>query len=359
MQKAVLTLYTAIGNPKRIPEAIQKQFQEATSDLQSGPDEIQLTLPDNSMIHFNLSHQQDKPEFIKNHIGGMANFFSQAETGQVELKRNVIRQIQRFNCVTGITFYLNEQEERTRFILEAIYRIAKEIQGFILYPGMQIHTSEGKLLFSAKGESEFTDFHPITNADLLEMSQSQASIKSREEMVQRAVALFTVSVYSEALLTNQASREEALACVNRMEALYGAKAYLSPKEKAYLNNPSPEEQICIQFVWRYEACATLLWAAGITDELPYPSEIVDIPILSTIFWEHKGIAKLLAKGFARPDSEILEEVALTRRYDQACAEARLHGKEMPDSLNSGIVIERLYTLNWITGVNEGTEWEAF
>ena len=392
MQKAVLTLYTAIGKPDRIPEAIQKHFQGVTSDLETNGEETKLTLQDDSTITFNLSHQQDNAEFIDNHIGGMANFFSQAETEQADLKANVIRQIQCFNCVTGITFYLDENEDRTEFILNSIYRIAKDIRGFILYPSMQIYTSEGKLLFSAEGESELTEFRPIANADLLEMNrpeeteadkarqqrsitrleaknvpymehlratlnETEAKVKSREEIVRRAAGLFTVAVYSEALLTDHSSPKEAQVYVNKMEELYGAKAFLSPKEIAYLDDPAPEEQTCIQFVWRYEACAALLWAAGVTDELPYPSEIVDVPILATIFWEHKGLDKLLAKGYARPEAEILDEADVTLRYDWACVDARIHGKEAPASLDGGVVVERHYAFNWIIGANEGAEWD--
>lgn len=392
MQKAVLTLYTAIGKAERVAEAIREHFRAVTLGIEADDEEVKLTLQDDSTITFNLSHSKNKSAFIENHIEGMANFFAQAGTDREDVKINVIRQIQCFNCVTGITFYLDENQDRTQFILDAIYRIAKDIRGFILYPSMQIYTSEGKLLFSSKGESEFTEFRPIANADLLEMNrpedteadkarqrrsiarleekeiphmehlrseltESEAKVKSREDMIRRAVALFTVAVYSEALLSNQASLEEALAYANKMEKLYGMRAYLSPKETAYLDDPSSEEQTRIQFIWRYEACATLLWAAGITDELPYPSEIVDIPILSAIFWEHKGISKLLAKGFARPDSDILDEADVTLRYDWACVDARIRGEEAPASLNAGIVAERHYAFNWIIGANEEAEWD--
>ena len=46
---------------------------------------------------------------------------------------------------------------------------------------------------------------------------------------------------------------------------------LTEKETAYINDPKPERQTCIQFVWRYECCAVLLWAAGVVDDLSYPS----------------------------------------------------------------------------------------
>ena len=126
---------------------------------------------------------------------------------------------------------------------------------------------------------------------------------------------------------------------NKMEQLYEVESYLSPAEAAYIDNPDPEEQECILFGWRYECAGVLLWAAGVVDDLPYPSEIIDVPVLAAIFWQHKGIGGLLSKGFSRSQSEILDAADITLRYDWACVEARVHGKEAPASLNGDVVME--------------------
>ena len=98
-----------------------------------------------------------------------------------------------------------------------------------------------------------------------------------------------------------------------MEQLYEVESYLSPAEAAYIDNPDPEEQECILFGWRYECAGVLLWAAGVVDDLPYPSEIIDVPVLAAIFWQHKGIGGLLSKGFSRSQSEILDAADITLR----------------------------------------------
>ena len=392
MEKAVLTLYTAIGNPARIPAAIQQAFEGVSKGIVTDNKSIILTLQDDSQIVFNLSHQSTHPDFIASHIGGMANFFAQAETEKEELKKNVILQIQCFNCVMGIMFGIDENEERTSFIYSSFFEIAEQLRGFLLYPDMEIYTGQGKLLFSINGQSELESFAPIANADLLEMNrpeeteadkaraqrsiailkkksipyieqlrseitEEEATLKSRLEMVQRAAALFAVSVYSEVMLSEDGSREKALFYLDKADNIYGAKTCLTPAEKAYLENPSPEQQECIQFVWRYEGIGVLLWAAGVVDDLPYPSEIIDVPVLAAIFWQHKGIGDLLKKGYARKPEEILDKADLNMRYDWACVDARIHGKEAPASLDSGVVAERHYAFNWITGANDGAAWD--
>lgn len=392
MEKGTLTLYTVIGNPKRIATSIQERFKEMTKEVASENNRITLTLHDDSLLVFNLNHQQDKPDFIASHIAGMANFFEQAETEAEALKENVLRQIRVFNSVTGISFDLDDNEDRTEYISNRLYEIADDVHGFLLYPDMHIYTREGKLLFSSKGETELTEFTPIGNADLLdagrpedteadkqrqqrsiallkekgipfmthlrsEVTEAEATLRSREALVQRAVALFAVAVYSEVMLSETPDRQEALAYLQKVDELYGAKAYLTPAERAYLQNPSPERQQCIQFVWRYECCGVLLWAAGITDELPYPSEIIDVPILAAIFWQQKGMSDLFSKGFARPQSEILDAADLTLRYDWASVDARVHGKDAPAGLDGGVVVERHYAFNWMIGANGGADWD--
>lgn len=392
MQKANITLYTVIGDPGRIESAIEERFKEMTKEITSEDGHLTLTLADDTDISFTINHQQNKPDFIASHTAGMAQYFSQVETPLAEIKENVLQQIRVFNCVTGITFDVNEDEDRTSYIINCLFAVANDVNGFLLYPSMQLFTKEGKLLFSVTGESQLTEFIPIGNADLLdghrpeeaqvdterrlrsialleardipymehlpsEVFESEVRMKSREEMVKRAAALFAVAVYSEVMLSENAGREEAVFYFNKMDELYGVKSYLTPNETEYINTHDPEEQECVQYVWRYECCGVLLWAAGVVDDLAYPSEIIDVPVLAAIFWQHKGINDLLGKGYARPETEILDAADLTMRYDWACVEARIHGKEAPASLDTGIVVERHYAFNWIIGANGGADWD--
>ena len=343
MEKANVTLYTVIGDSNRIVEAIRERFKEMTKEFVCEDETIDLTLPDGTHVIFSIKHRMSKPDFIASHISGMANYFSQVKTPLVGLKENVLLQIRVFNCVTGITFDLNDNEDRTNYILNRLFEIAGDVNGFLLYPSMQIFTGEGKLLFSAKGESQLTEFIPVGNADLLdgnyqeeaqadverrlrsialleekhvpymeylrsEALESEARLRSRKEMVQRAAALFAVAVYSEVMLSGGSGREEALFYFNKMEQLYEVESYLSPAEAA-------------------------------------------------IFWQHKGIGGLLSKGFSRSQSEILDAADITLRYDWACVEARVHGKEAPASLNGDVVMERHYAFNWIIGANGGADWD--
>ena len=316
----------------------------------------------------------------------------EAATSNPALKENVLRQIRCFNCVVGIVFETDDNNDRTRYLINTLFDLAHQVKGYLLYPNMHLYDGEGKLVFSREGESELTEFTPIAHADLLdgdrpeetsadrerrersvallqtqgipyletlksEVPETEVHLKSREEMMQRAATLFVVAVYSEVMLSENPDRNEALTYFNKMDEIYGIQSWLTPAEAAYISNPDPTGQECIQFVWRYENCAVLLWAAGIVEELPYPSEICDVPVIAAIFWQHKSIGDLLGQGIARSTTEILDQADLTYRYDWACVDAHIHKQEAPARLDGGIVMERHYTFNWITGANKGAAWD--
>lgn len=392
MEKANLTLYTAIGKPERISVAARKLFNPVVKSVTTEVDKTILVLQDNTQMTFNLSHAGQKAEFIEMHLTGMVNYFAQAETENTELKEKVLQQIHCFNCVVGIVFETDENNERTHYIINTLFDLAQELNGYLLYPNMRIYNGQGKMVFSAEGESELDDFTPTANADLLEAGRPQETVedlqrrersinalkeqaipylenlsneifekevllKSREEMLQRAAALFAVAVYSEVMLSENPDRNEALTYFSKMDEIYGIQNWITSAEAAYIANPNSEETERIQFVWRYECCGVLLWAAGIVEELPYPSDICDVPVIAGLFWQHQGIDDLLSKGIPRTVTEILDAADLNYRYDWACVDARIHQKETPARLDSGIVMERHYTFNWVIGANNRADWD--
>lgn len=391
MEKANLTLYTVIGDFDRVAQAMENRFREVTKMFNPGDNRWMLVLQDDSVIRCSMMQTKDEPERVNEHTDGMAGFFSRVETELTDIKEQVLRQIACFNCIVGIEFETDENRDRTNYIVNSIFDVANDINGFVLYPSMSLFDGKGKLLFSAKGKSEYETFLPVANTDLLEVGRpevsdidqyrkersiarlkeegvpyiehlpsevldSEAAIRNPEEISRRAIGLFAVALYSEVLLSENPDREEALDFVRQIDESYHIMDEFTPAERAYLDNPAPEEHDRIQFLWRYECCAVLLWALGIT-ELPYPSEICDVPFIARFFFDNKERGSILDLGEIRGREEILDEADLTLRYDWACVDARIKGQETPASLDSGIVMERHYALNWLIGADDGADWD--
>lgn len=392
MKKAKLTLYTVIGQPERIPASIEKHFRDVTKTIQQEDEETELIFQDNSRIIFHLNHKKNRPSFISSHISGMVRYFGEARTENHTLKENVLRQIACFNCVVGIVFETDNHIQRTDYIINTLFSIAREINGFLLYPDMHIYNGQGQLVFSSDGKSELTEFNAIANTDILKSEQSDETtadlqrreksirflkeknipflpqlrtefpereicLKRKEEMVRRAIVLFALAVYSEVLLSENPDPTEARNYFDKIDEIYSIRNDLTPLEETYLNNPDPSEAERIQFLWKYECCAVLLWASGIVEELPYPSEICDIPVIAAIFWQHKNFEDLFSKGIPRKQEEIADAADLTLRYDWACTDARMNQKDIPASLDAAVVMERHYTFNWLLGANQGANWD--
>ena len=277
MEKAHLTLYTVIGSPQHILTGIQSLFAPVIQSVDTEADQIRVTLQDDSLLVFHLSHVREKAGFIEMHIEGMANYFAQAATSNPALKENVLRQIRCFNCVVGIVFETDDNNDRTRYLINTLFDLAHQVKGYLLYPNMHLYDGEGKLVFSREGESELTEFTPVAHADLLdgdrpeetsadrerrersvallqtqgipyletlksEVPETEVHLKSREEMMQRAATLFAVAVYSEVMLSENPDRNEALTYFNKMDEIYGIQSWLTPAEAAYISNPDPTGQ---------------------------------------------------------------------------------------------------------------------
>lgn len=170
-------------------------------------------------------------------------------------------------------------------------------------------------------------------------SEADSKRRTSEEVVNRAVALCVVALKGEGL-------EQAV--IDQIVEAYGVAPFLTPDELAFIAEPEPDDFDRIQFVWRYEAYAVLLWAVGLLDELPRPDVICDVPKVAGLLGE-LGRDGMLERAALRPQAELLDAADLIYRYHWAVRDAGLNGREMPAGLERGVVIERHHALNWLIG----------
>lgn len=388
-QKAVLTLYACRGETDSIPGKIQEAFapmQEGFSQVAAN--HFEVSLKDGSAI--NLYVTSDPSETVVQ-ADGMANFFSQAQLDNPEVRAAALTQIRLFNCIVGIDFQVNEDSARTNDVVNAVYRLAEQLVAFVLYPNMSLYHSDGRLLISIDGRTDFESFNPEGDASLLDngraeetqadkdrkarsiavckakgipyiehlraaVYESECRIPSREDILRRAAAVFAACVYAEAHTSGQCEepKEEAKEMAEELDNRYGINAWLSPKEQAYLEGKLDDAASHNRFGWRYECCAVLLWALSLY-ELEEPDEICDASKLGAIMWNN-DFDSLMEKAQLRSKEELLDRQDLIFRYDWACVEARIHGKELT-AVSGDIVFEWHYALNWLVGAEGITDWD--
>ena len=75
-----------------------------------------------------------------------------------------------------------------------------------------------------------------------------------------------------------------------------------------------------------------------------------------ILWEN-DLGSLIEKSEVKSKEEILDMQDLIMRYDWACVDARINGKEMT-VIDGEIVYEWHYALNWLTNANYTADWDS-
>ncbi|QNR23908.1 DUF4272 domain-containing protein [Croceimicrobium hydrocarbonivorans] len=171
-------------------------------------------------------------------------------------------------------------------------------------------------------------------------SEELVQVRDEKEIAARTVILALLNYVAFGNINNKEALQEI--------AKYKLEAFVTDNENAFLYNPT--ESLKTQMTWKCEAIWTLCWALGIVDDLGPADTLVDLNQIepqSYPFIFEKDPKEFIQKKHAlRSKKEILDQNDLYYRYHWACVNAHLNGEEVA-ALNSGVVYERIYTLNWL------------
>ena len=190
------------------------------------------------------------------------------------------------------------------------------------------------------------------------VSEAEAQIRRPEEISRRVLAMFGVCAYSEVRGGGE-SWNDSQKYLHKMNDILNGKLdqSLTPMEKHYLAEKEPDQSAIAKFGWRYECCHVLLWVLGIIEELGFPNEICNVSQMGKIIWRLNDINGFLENIKFRDREEILDMADLILRYDWACVDARINGRESPAGLDGEVVQEWHYAFEWLVGSNERVDWD--
>ncbi|MEL7534770.1 MAG: DUF4272 domain-containing protein [Bacteroidota bacterium] len=177
-------------------------------------------------------------------------------------------------------------------------------------------------------------------------SEAETTIRSKAEIVSRTFALLYLGIKSE-------GTEAKL--LKELEEKYDIRECFSKNELAYVDAADPSSQQQFDANWRYESMHVLLWTLGYIDSLTYPAEICNVKDDVLLVWENSK-ADFIAKAQVRSKKEILDQADLIYRIHWACVDARINSQDPPSGLNSSVVYERHYVLNWLINYME-QDWD--
>lgn len=313
-------------------------------------------LPSLDFPHSLLGQRDSRDPDLEEHLRGFVGFVTQGGTRPMSATLyHVIQHIQR------VQNHLSVQVEAEH--LDAMSDWAQRANALIFLPDASVRDPQGRVLISAKdGASDPAAQVPYPPDAHARKQRSVAALQAKgvrtppglppvlgagelalrdpEELVGRTLALMAVAVYAEGLHSGQ--RIPASEIQARLNG-----AQLSDTEQAFLHQEQPPEQEIVNYAWRYEGLAVLLWTLGHLPELPTPDQIADVPTLARTVFE-LGEEGLMAKAAVREGAAVLDTLDLHLRMHWAAREANRKGEQTPAGLHAGVLMERHKALNWIT-----------
>jgi hypothetical protein len=185
---------------------------------------------------------------------------------------------------------------------------------------------------------------------------TEIEVRSAEEIAKRAIAcLIAIQVACD--IKSGENVERSREFFKGLLEKYEVRNELTEAEKTIIFG-TPKDEDVINMSWKYEAYWTLIWALGIIDELDYPSQICDCDFAINVVSACIDFDEFMKKVNLRSIEEILNEADLIYRYNWACVDARIHGENAPAQLDSSVVFERHWGLNWLIGKGtDNDDWD--
>ena len=184
--------------------------------------------------------------------------------------------------------------------------------------------------------------------------ESEVKIRTAQEVAERIIILLYLSYLGfDSMEGGKSSKKEKIVDFLKTNSLWDK---VSPKEKELFQKEKLTSQETSNMTWRTEAIWLLLWVINKVNKLELPTEQAKIPeIISRISNLFASPKEFIETAVVRPTTEILDISDLAYRLHWATTDARLNNRPEPANLDSGIVYERHYAINWVTYYAD--EWD--
>lgn len=342
--------------------------------------------------------ENENGTYAKNQLKGVQGFVYGIKTAHVDVKRNLFYHLRQCKTVVLIDYDYDDAGAREaagkeQEIRSLILNVADMLQGVVTFgDGTAFLDGKGQLILDAKGKTELDFYMPaevLPGADwgagappecrarrdrsmaqlrekriyvtpwlpFLSETVQEGPARTTREVCGRAAALLAVSLYSECRLGEGMDYRQAREFIAPVMERFEVEKFLSPKEKAYLDNPDSEQGEQISYSWQYENLLVMEWALGLAEELPFPDKICDVPGTVRILQPFDTLEALEQGVSMRSYGELLDVADLIYRLDWACVDARVMGMPAPAGVDAGVVMERHRALFWLAGVDSRCPWD--
>ena len=178
------------------------------------------------------------------------------------------------------------------------------------------------------------------------ISEKNAVIRKKWDIIRKIVAIAMKRLAAETYLEKRENGQKELKIITDIfEERYQFKQVLSEREKNYLENPSDDKELNLEFYFMLEGAKMLLWVLSIIDvEFADFNTFCDVSMLIDGL-KHENLKSFARKCQIRSKNKILDMVDYTYRLNWANVEIKLDGYER--IVNESILYFSRLALEWV------------
>ena len=178
------------------------------------------------------------------------------------------------------------------------------------------------------------------------ISEKNTVIRKKWDIIRKIVAIAMTRLAAETYLEKRENGQKELKIITDIfEERYQFKQVLSEREKNYLENPSDDKELNLEFYFMLEGAKMLLWVLSIIDvEFADFNTFCDVSMLIDGL-KHENLKSFARKCQIRSKNKILDMVDYTYRLNWANVEIKLDGYER--IVNESILYFSRLALEWV------------
>ena len=186
------------------------------------------------------------------------------------------------------------------------------------------------------------------------ISEKNAVIRKKWDIIRKMVAIVMTRLAAETYLEKKENGQKELKIITDIfEERYQFKQVLSEREKNYLENPSDNKELNLEFYFMLEAAKMLLWVLSIIDiEFEDFNTFCDVSMLVDGL-KHENLKSFARKCEIRSKNKILDMLDYAYRLNWANVEIKLQGYDR--IVNESIMYFSRLALEWV--VQDGKNME--
>lgn len=186
------------------------------------------------------------------------------------------------------------------------------------------------------------------------ISEKNAVIRKKWDIIRKIVAIAMTRLAAETYLEKRENGQKELKIITDIfEERYQFKQVLSEREKNYLENPSDDKELNLEFYFMLEGAKMLLWVLSIIDvEFADFNTFCDVSMLVDGL-KHENLKSFARKCQIRSKNKILDMVDYTYRLNWANVEIKLDGYER--IVNESILYFSRLALEWVVQDGESMD----